>query len=331
MPEDYINFDAFLDMLRSKADNPTEQGRKFEEAMVTLLPNLPDYNFDAAWRWKEWPSREEVTGHNAQDIGIDIVARTRDTHEYWAVQCKFYDPKNDISLKDLGTFYAVSGHEGFAGRLIISTTDKWSKHAETAIIGQEKETKRLRLQDLRAYNIKWHWLNPHNTEIIPEEKTLYPLQNDALVAAKTHFSEHERGQLIMACGTGKTFTSLKIAEDLVPPSGSVLFCLPSLSLMKQTITEWATQRTRDHRYLAICSDPTVGHQDESVTKLADISVPVSTDPKIIATKLHAHISAAQNTVTDTDKAPMTVVFSTYQSLPSLSHAQADGGGETLSL
>ena len=315
MPEEHLSFDEFLDQLRKASQNTSHQGLQFELAMVALLPHLPEYEFEKAWLWKKWLEREAVTGLNAQDIGIDIVVRLRDREEYWAVQCKFYDPKSTITHQDLGTFYTASGREGFSGRLIITTTDNWTDHAENMLEGQQIETHRLRLKDLKGLNIGWNWVRPDKTRVIESKKKgLYPRQKEALQKAKSHYADHERGQLIMACGTGKTFTSLKIAEKIVPRDGYVLFVVPSLSLMRQTIMEWSLERSRGCRYLGICSDSTVGKDDESNTNVADISVPVSTDPNRIASILKDRPKSER----------MTVVFCTYQSLDRLHEAQKMG-------
>ena len=315
MPEKHLSFDQFLDQIRKHAKTPTDKGSQFEKAMVALLPQLVDFEFEEAWLWKKWLQREAVTGLDAKDIGIDVVARIRDKDEYWAIQCKCYGPEGIITHQDLGTFYTVSGREGFSGRLIITTTDKWTSNAEDMLNNQQIETKRLRLQDLRDLNISWNWARPDKTRIIEsKKKDLYPRQKEALEQARSHFAENDRGRLIMACGTGKTFTSLRIAEELVPKAGSILFIVPSLSLMKQTITEWAWQSLRDCRYIGICSDGTVSQQDEEATHLADISVPVSTNPRRIVDMLNAPLKTER----------MTVVFCTYQSLDKLSQAQKIG-------
>ena len=133
MAEEFLSFDAFLERLREQARNTRDQGTQFELAMAALLPMLPEYEFDAAWLWQDWPQRREITDLNAQDIGIDIVARLRGSGEFWAIQCKFYDSGSTISNGDLGTFFTASGRYGFSGRLIITTTDKWTSTAESMI------------------------------------------------------------------------------------------------------------------------------------------------------------------------------------------------------
>ena len=315
MPEEQLSFDEFLALLRENAQNTTHQGRQFEIAMVALLPQLKEFQIAEAWLWRDWPQRETTTGLSAKDIGIDIVARIRDSDEFWAVQCKFYNPGSQITQRELGTFYAASGHDGFSGRLIITTTDNWSQEAEDRLKNQHIEPHRLRLSDLRDLDIGWNWVRPDQTRILSDKrKSLYARQQEALDAAVRHFENHDRGQLIMACGTGKTFTSLKIAESLVPENGSVLFVVPSLSLMKQTINEWAWERSRECRYLGICSDDTVGKQDEESTQVADIPVPVSTNPNSIASFLNYQAEADC----------MSVAFCTYQSLEKLSIGQKMG-------
>ena len=315
MPEKHLSFDQFLDQLRKASQNTSHQGLQFELAMVALLPHLPEYEFEDAWLWKDWPQRKALTGLDAKDIGIDIVARIRDKDEYWAIQCKFYDPESTINLDLLSTFYALSGRGGFSGQLVITTTDHWTDNAEKMLDNPQIESKRYRLKDLRELDVDWNWVRPKETKILSTaKKTPYKRQQEAIDAAISHYADYERGQLIMACGTGKTFTSLKIAEEIAPRNGYVLFVVPSLSLMKQTISEWAWQRSQECRYLGICSDSTVGKDDEQSARVADISVPVSTNPGRIASILK-----------DTPKSErMTVVFCTYQSLDSLHEAQKMG-------
>jgi len=314
MSDEDLSLEEFLTFMRKKSTSKSHQGRQFEEAMAALLPQLQDYEFENAWLWHDWPQRDSVTGMNAQDVGIDIVVQLRDQNEFWAVQCKFYDASSTITHSDLGTFFTASGRVGFSGRLIITTTDKWTVHAENMLSGQQIETHRLRLNDLKELPISWNWLTPGKTKVLSRKKELFPRQEEALSNAITHYTTEDRGQLIMACGTGKTFTSLKIAEKLVPPYGSVLFVVPSLSLMKQTITEWAWERTRECRYIGICSDDSVGQQDEPNTHIADIAVPVSTNPRKIGSFLDRPLKPVD----------MTVVFCTYQSLDRLSAAQKSG-------
>ena len=125
-------------------------------------------------------------------------------------------------------------------------------------------------------------------------------------------NEHDRGKLIMACGTGKTFTALRIAEAVVGVSGRALYLVPSISLFQQSMREWATQRAIPHRYVGICSDTRAGRSDEDAS-LEELEIPVTTDP-----------AAISGTLRNIPPDSMTVVFCTYQSLDLVRQAQDDG-------
>ena len=71
------------------------------------------------------------------------------------------------------------------------------------------------------------------------KKTLRPHQKEALDKAHEHFKNADRGKLIMACGTGKTFNSLRIAENETNGKGLILFLVPSIALLGQTLREWS--------------------------------------------------------------------------------------------
>ena len=135
---------------------------------------------------------------------------------------------------------------------------------------------------------------------------------------RSGLAEADRGKLIMACGTGKTFTSLKIAEDLVGVGGRVLFMVPSLALMSQTVREWTNDTETPLRSFAVCSDAQVGkrrvsNDDAAEIEAHDLAFPATTNPERLVVK------AAQD-----DPERMTVVFSTYQSIGVLDAAQKAG-------
>lgn len=90
-----------------------------------------------------------------------------------------------------------------------------------------------------------------------ERKQPRPHQQAAITAFHEHFQTGDRGKLIMACGTGKTFTSLKIAENETGGRGLVLFLAPSIALVGQTLREWTAETSADIFSICICSDPEV--------------------------------------------------------------------------
>ena len=116
----------------------------------------------------------------------------------------------------------------------------------------------------------------------------------------------------MACGTGKTFVALRIAEALVGVGGRALYLVPSISLLSQAMREWATQKEVPHRYIGICSDTRAGRQSEDAS-FEELEIPVTTDPEAISLALQ-----------EANPDAMTVVFCTYQSLPVVEQAQGAG-------
>lgn len=199
-----------------------DKGDRFERLMVAYLKTDPLYanRFSDVWQWAEWPDR--VTG---QDTGIDIVAQERETGEFCGIQCKFYDHLHTLQKADIDSFFTASGKKPFTSRIIISTSDDWSKHAEEALAEQHIPVTRIRVQDLDESGIDWSQFDlrqPDNVKLKPR-KVLRQHQEMALEKTVAGFKKSDRGKLIMACGTGKTFTSLRIAEKLAGRGGNVSF------------------------------------------------------------------------------------------------------------
>jgi predicted helicase len=297
--------------LIESATDERAKGDKFERLVKAYLSADPEYasRFDAVWLWMEWPDRQ-----GKPDTGIDLVARERETGELTAIQCKFYGPEHTLQKADIDSFFTASGKEPFRSRLIVSTTDRWSKHAEDALKHQQIPVTRLRLQDLDESVVDWSHFSLSQPEdlVLKERRQLWPHQLEALWDVREGLKQRDRGKLIMACGTGKTFTSLRIVEDLVRPGGRVLYLVPSISLLQQTLREWTSQAEVPLRCFAVCSDTTVGKGNEDISPV-DLAYPSTTN----AAKLNQRLvrSAPDH---------ITVVFSTYQSLPVLSEAQTLG-------
>ncbi|MFS4491055.1 DEAD/DEAH box helicase [Dietzia kunjamensis] len=298
-----------------QAPTNSERGTKFEQLMVRYfeLDPMLSQQYDKVWRWIDWPGRD-----GKPDTGIDLVARERDTGEYTAVQCKFYEPDHYLQKGDLDSFFTASGKAPFTNRVIISTTNKWGKHAEDALDGQTIPVQRISLEDLAESAIDWDIAWPQGelqVDLAPSTPyTLRPHQQEALDAVFRGFAEgNDRGKLIMACGTGKTFTSLKIAEQTALDNGGrarILFAVPSIALLSQTLREWTARAELDVRAFAVCSDTKVSRAAEDYDT-SDVAIPVTTNPEQLAEKMSYRKRAAG----------MTVVFTTYQSLPAVSKAQ----------
>ena len=167
-----------------------------------------------------------------KDVGIDIVARTYDG-DYWAIQCKCFEENATIDKGSVDSFLATSSREftddnmqtvRFAHRLWISTTNKWGSNAEEAIRNQSPPVSRLNLGDLEEAPIDWASLEKGITGELARttKKDIWKHQEKAIDSAHEYFKSNDRGKLIMACGTGKTFTALKIAENETNGEGLVL-------------------------------------------------------------------------------------------------------------
>ncbi|MET4060153.1 putative helicase [Arthrobacter sp. UYP6] len=307
------SFGQVLDQLYFSATDERDKGTKFERLMKRYLELEPKYSdqFSEVWLWSDWPERGKQV-----DTGIDLVARDRYTGELTAIQCKFYDPQRRLEKKQIDSFFTAMGKTDFSYGMVVSTTDNWSKHAEEALEGQSKPTTRLRLQDLAASTIDWEQFDLSQPDQMVRSNLKEPrkYQREAINDVITGFQGSDRGKLIMACGTGKTYTSLKIVEELVPAGGSALFMVPSIALLQQTLNEFTAQATVNLRPLAVCSDAKVGRREDEDVSVHDLAFPATTDPQKLFYR--ARISTGQDAVT--------VVFSTYQSIDVIAQAQALG-------
>jgi len=236
--------------------DPRERGRQFEPLVAQVLRTDKQYTdrFAEVWRWPEWP------GRRSGDIGVDIVARRHDGG-LTAIQCKCYDPASTLYEQDLATFLANTNAE-FDERVIVSTTSNWSRNLLALISNQRPPVQRVNLFGLEETAIDWDaYLEDEAAPLKPRaRKEVRPHQRQALGDVLSGLEEHDRGKMIMACGTGKTFTALCIAEEIAGPGGHVLFAAPSISLVAQALREWAADSRTPIRAFAVCSDQKVGAQ-----------------------------------------------------------------------
>ena len=296
----------------SIARNTREKGLLLERLTKTFLTTDPKWTqlFDEVWLWQDWTDRDGKT-----DTGIDLVARERHGGGYCAIQCKFYAADHTIQKTDLDSFFTASGKNPFTSRIVVSTSAKWGKNAEDALNNQQIVTTRIGVDDFDQSDIDWGTYSFANPDEVapPNKKTLRPHQVEALTAVRTGFEASARGKLLMACGTGKTFTSLRIAEEIVGTGGSVLFLVPSIALLSQTLREWSQERSMDLRAFAICSDTKVGKNAEDFS-VSDLAYPATTSTE----QLLAEVARAET------PDGLTVYFSTYQSIDVVARAQAEG-------
>lgn len=302
-----------LEQFRTSSKTEREKGTYFERLAVAFIKADPGMaqEYEDAWLFSDWAKQHNLS---AADIGIDAVAKIRDEDAFCAIQCKFFAEGYRIQKKDIDSFLSSSQQKHFSRGIIIETTGApWSPNAEALLDDLNITT--IGLERLEASPIDWAaWFQREEVKVA-EPKKLRPHQIEALDCVRDGFSEADRGKLIMACGTGKTFTGLKIAEELVGKGGHVLVLVPSLALMSQTIREWTIDSQTPLRSYAVCSDAAVGKRrkdkdDIAEIELHDLDYPATTN----ATKL---ASKASHGAPDR----MTVVFSTYQSIQVISDAQ----------
>ncbi|MCL1889458.1 MAG: DEAD/DEAH box helicase family protein, partial [Desulfovibrionaceae bacterium] len=329
-----MNFQKVLDKYRAVSFSEKDKGARFERLMQSFLKTYPAYAgmFKHVWLWNEFPYKDQISG---KDTGIDLVTQTTEG-DFWAVQCKCWDESAYIDKPAVDSFLATSSKTfindqrqttTFAHRLWISTTNKWGSGAEEAIKHLDPPVTRLNLTDLEEAPVDWEALDKgiSGSQARAAKKILREHQKEALEKFREHFQSVDRGKLIMACGTGKTFTSLKIAEQETPHQGLVLFLVPSIALLGQTLREWTAEADKPISPICICSDPGVSRRKNKIGEaegdgytIENLALPASTSVP--------HILKQFETAT---KAPegMIVVFSTYQSIDVIADAQKQFGRE----
>ena len=300
-----------LEEYRSTATTTRDQGTKFERLMLAFFQTDPLYRekFSQVWLWSDWPGRQ-----GRPDTGIDLVAQETDTDDVWAIQCKFWD--HPVTKEELDSFFTASGQRPFTQRLIVATSPL-SRHAEAALENQWVNVHTLTVDDLDRSAIDWtrfSWTRPDSLRT-RHPKTPRPHQEQAIADVLAGFQTADRGQLIMACGTGKTLTGLHIAEALVPRQGGLVLVLtPSIALVSQTLREWTAEAHRTLHCYAVCSDVHVGQHDEDLHP-SDLAFPATTDPQRLTAAIRRHRT----------QEALTVIFSTYQSLEVITQAQQQYG------
>ena len=324
-----MSFNKILDKYRKISFSERDKGDRFERLMQAYLLTDPKYSnkLKKVWLWSEFHGKDDLGGG---DTGIDLVALTFEG-DYWAIQCKCFQEGSIIDKPAVDSFLSTSSREfkgedlkttKFSHRLWISTTNKWGPNATEAIKNQNPPVTRINLFDLQEAPVDWEKLEKgvHGEASRNPKKTLRPHQKEALENTHEHFKTADRGKLIMACGTGKTFNSLRIAENETNGTGLVLFLVPSIALLGQTLREWSSDANEPINAICICSDPEISkkktkNDDSDSFSVVDLALPASTNTKDILHQFN-HIKTNGN-------AGLTVVFSTYQSIEVIARAQKE--------
>ncbi|ACS51080.1 helicase/methyltransferase [Bartonella grahamii as4aup] len=317
---EHVSLRSLLEYYRQQAKSPRELGTLFENLVMAYLMHDPLHfgRYETVESYYEWAKERE--GWNKNDIGIDLVAKLRHQEGYVAIQCKFYKADHQISKKDIDSFIAASGKDIFKYRLLVDTTEvELSDNVNAMIKGQAIPVYRIDLRHMENSRIDWQIFATKKEIVLKATKKPRPHQEEAIKKVCEGLKEANRGKLIMACGTGKTFTSLKIAETIAGKGKRVLFLVPSLALVSQTIREWTADAQLPLRSFAVCSDTKVGkrrkNQDDIVgMETSDLVLPATTDAKALAKEACENLTDA-----------MTVIFSTYHSIQVISDAQNTHG------
>ena len=309
-----MGFENLLKELEKNSKTKKEKGTLFEELIKQVFIKAKPYSerYEEVWLWSEFPYAKK------QDIGIDLVAKIKGENEYAAIQCKFYSQDNYIQKNDVDTFISASNipftikskEYYYSEKIFISTTDNWSSNAEYVLQGKNN-IQVIRFKDLEQLNIDWNNFSLKQVDKlkIKNKKDIRPHQKAAIEDVVKGFKENDRGKLIMACGTGKTFTSLKIAEEITKGKGNVLFLVPSISLLNQSLIEWTNECRFQHNIMAICSDSKASKTSTEDLSVSSIIIPATTDYKKIVQYYNKQ------------KENLNLFFSTYQSLEVVKKAQ----------
>ena len=299
-----------LDRIRAESRDESEKGRWFEQLFMRIVRQEAEFEIEAIWRWPDWPEREALTGLDGRDIGIDLVAR-RISGEWVAIQCKCYEDRHTLGKGQIDKFLGGSQQQVFRLRWIVATC-RWGPNAERAIRNAHPQVTQI---DFREYlDIQ---VEEQDAERPVQEP--WPLQEEAIEDAVDGLANHDRGRLIMACGTGKTFTALRIAEQIVEDGQRILFAAPTIALVSQARREWLRHTTRRLDCIVVCSDPTAGGRHENADiRISELECPVTTDSAEIARSLDGNVTTR-------------VVFCTYHSLGRVTEAQASHGAPAFGL
>ena len=318
-----MTFDNLVHKINELAETQRDRGTYFEYLARAYFQNEPTYQneFKNVWMLADVP---EEFGIPKVDLGVDLVAE-KFTGELVAIQAKFYN--HSIQKSNIDSFLGELGKDYYESGIIVASTDKWGKNAEKAL-ADRSDVIRIGLSDLRNSQIDWSKFSFESPEVVAvkAKKKLRYYQESAIQSALNHFTENDRGQLIMAPGTGKTFTSLKIAEamarDVSKEQYTILYLVPSIQLLTQTLRGWNNDTEMTMSSMAVTSDRNASRgsvkQDESnlTIKASDIGYPATTSSKKVVENYLELMTRPQK--------ELLVVFGTYQSIDVLGEAQKEG-------
>lgn len=319
-----MNFYDVLDKIRLETTNDVALGDRFERLIQQFFLTTPIYedkiDGNNVWLWKDFPYR------SSGDLGIDLVVKTKEDG-YWAVQCKCFKEDGKIDKDNIGKFismavggFYIDDQKVEYSQMFLVTTAPTTDNARFVFKNAPIQDQTITPEFLNNSGVDWEKLynNIYGRDALLPKKSLRDHQKTALDNTNEHFSSNDRGKLIMACGTGKTFTALRIAENETNKKGTVLFLVPSIALLGQTLREWKSDTETHIHAICICSDPEISkrigkNEDTETDRLDELAYPASTDVEQVLEQFNRIKARTQE--------GMTVVFSTYQSIDVISKSQ----------
>ena len=318
-------FDELVEQIDENLSKQRDRGTAFEKMVVAYLKNEPAYKqkFKDVWMLNEVPAEYDIS---KRDTGVDIVAKDYDDN-LTAVQAKFY--KGKVSKAGIDSFVAETGKAKYSAGILVSSTDDWNRNAKAELEDTTKPFSIIGLSQLRHAHFDWQKFEfaKENKDLSDRKpKQLRKYQTTAIKNSLKYFDTHDRGKLIMAPGTGKTFTSLKIAEALMrkqkKDSFNVLYLVPSIQLLSQTLFSWNND-VSDSIHMTSFSVVSDTKANKKKSKEDDDlgAKDIGFEPTTNVQDLVDHYKLVEEHKLPSD---MRVVFSTYQSIKVVEDAQKLG-------
>lgn len=310
-------FDLLIKKIRDSSNTARDYGTKFETLTKSWLSRDEAYKdlFTKIQTYKEWATEHSDLVQNAKDTGIDLVATNADDGQFTAIQCKMYEIGHTVSKADIDSFVSASDKDYYTKRFIVATNQNWTDNVLNNLKDKRVPVTVITHNDLASSTVDWKaYMNGEETSL--KKRNLRGYQKEAIDKVILGLKDADRGKLIMACGTGKTFTSMKLVENYVGEGGFVLFLVPSLSLLSQTLADWKRQCSIHINAYAVCSDNTTGkanpEDEDYLTSVDQLAYPATTNASALVKQVKGALQKQNE---------LTVIFSTYQSIEVLHQAQ----------
>lgn len=338
--QSFESFDQLIDKVRKSSNTIRDKGTLFEYMAQVYLKTVGREKFSHVWMLKDVPDSIYVSYKHKYyhishvDRGVDLVAQIADTGELVAVQAKFYNQNDVISKPAIDSFVAELGQNCYDQGIWFTSQHRANGNARAMMSHTSKQISTVGLDRLEHANIDWsnfdlvHLdLNKNkDLRLNKKKRGLRPYQKVAKDKAVRYYRRcykdgdnfYSRGKLIMAPGTGKTYTSLNIAEALQYDEHKkdfyVLYLVPSIQLLTQTLFSWGRDVNDDIDMVkfAVTSDNKATKSDDVDNVFKPYPATTNADNLVRYYK--------RNPVKSSHKR-MFVIFSTYQSIDVIHQAQ----------